>query len=439
MKKVVYGILILLASCGFMNHVKAGSLNVYASSTSPIVGSNVIITIQASDIAGQFAITSSNGSILSGGTSSVWIENETKTFTFKTNAVGTATVSVVPIDAADFSTNSKYTTTRTVQITVKSQPIVVLSSNNYLSSLGVEGVGISPEFNRDTLEYTVEMEPGTTRVNLVGSVEDGTARVEGFGEREVNEGANRFEINVIAQNGNVRTYVVVVNVKEYNPIPAEVDGKSYTVVRKRTELEPPTNYTETTVPMGDEEVPAYYSEITEYTLVGLKDEEGKIGLYIYDSVNGSYTKYQEYTFGGIILYPMELKEIPSRYKKTVIILNDEEVPAYKIKKSSSHALLYGMNVETGKMHLYLYDKEENTLQIYYTDEIKLLEEKNELYLMIGLILGGISFLLLIILIIVLCRKGKKDSKDIISIEETKARHKKKKKKEKVEVTEVPSE
>ncbi len=437
MKKVVCNILILFTSFIFINHVKAGSLNVYASSASPIVGSNVIITIQASDIAGQFAITSSNGSILSGGTSSVWIENETKTFTFKANAVGSATVSVVPIDAADFSTNSKYSTTKTAQITVRSQPIVVFSSNNYLSSLGVEGVGIAPEFNRDTLEYTVEMEPGTTHVNIVGSVEDGTARVEGLGEREVNEGANRFEIPVTAQNGNVRTYVVTVNVKEYNPISVEINNQSYTVVRKRSELQAPANYTETTVQMKEEEVPAYYNEITKYTLVGLKDETGKIDLYIYDIGNQTYTKYQEYTFGSVILYPMELEKIPSRYTKTVIVLNDEEVPAYKIKQSSNHALIYGMNVETGKIHLYSYDKEENTLQIYYQDEIEVLEKENQLYFIIGLILGGISLILLIILIIVLCKRRKKQSHS--SIEDTKARHKKKKKKHEEIVEEVPFE
>lgn len=392
-----------------------------ASNQSPIVGSNVIITVNATDLAGNFSIVSSNGAILSGGTSSVWIDNSKTTFTMKANSAGTVTVSVIPKDVADYSTQSAYTTTKSINITVRNKPVVVLSSNNNLSSLHVEGIGLNPEFNKNNLEYSVEMEPGTTKVNIVGSVEDATATVEGLGEKEVIEGSNRFEVKVTAQNGTSKTYIINVNVKEYNPIEVEIDNKKYSVVRKRSELTAPMNYTEAVIKIGEEEVPAYTSEITKYTLVGLKDEMGNIGLYIYNENN--YTLYQEYTFQKIVLYPMEMKNLPKYYQKSIIVLNDKEITAYKLKESSKYALIYGMNVETGKENLYRYNTEENTLQIYTKEESEILEKENEKYQMIGILLAGVSlflFMVVIILIIVLCKKGKNKNR-------IETKHKKKRK------------
>ncbi len=425
MKKIISSIFIILGAFFlYSESVNAGSLEVYVSNTSPYVGTDIVVTVKASGLAGNFSITSSNGAVLSGGVASDFIDDATVTYKFKSNAAGSATITVIPKDVADYSTNSAYTASKSVTVTVKNRPVVVLSSNNYLSSLGIEGVGISPEFNKEQLEYAVEMEPGTTKINIVGSLEDGTAGVEGLGEKEVIEGANRFEIRVTAQNGNSRTYVLNVNVKEYNPIEANVNGSSYSVVRKRTELITPSNYVETIVMIGEEEVPAYYSEITNYTLVGLKDKTGTIGYYIYDSEANSYKEYQEFSFQRIVLYPMKLKEIPARYHASIVVINDKEVTAYKLKESSNYALIYGMNVETGKANLYLYNSEENTLQIYYDEEIKLMEEEKNLYQLIGLCLGGVCLFLLLILIIVICRKGKRKDSAI------EARHKKKKEKKK---------
>lgn len=423
-KKIICGIFITLTAFFFACYkVEAGSLNVYASTTSPIVGSSVIITIKAPDLAGNFSVTSSNGSILSGGTSAVWIDNETMTFTFRANGVGTATVNVVPKDVADYSTGSAYTTSKSVTITVKAKPIVILSSNNNLSSLGVDGVVLTPEFNADTLEYSTEMEAGTTKINITGTVADRTASLDGLGEKDVVEGTNRFEIKVTAQNGVTKVYVINVNVKEYNPIEVAVEGKTYNVVRKRTELQTPANYTETTVKIGEEEVPACYGEITKYTLIGLKDSEGKIAHYIYDATNNTYTKYQEFAFQRINFYPIEKTLESDYYQKSVIVLDNVELPVYKIKETSKFSLIYGMNVETSEEHWYLYNSEENTLQMYSTEEIDLLKEENKLYLQIGLILGGISILLLFILIIVICKKSKSNRHG--HLEKTKARHKNK--------------
>ncbi len=439
--------ILFLCFCGTVKAASA-SITIQSSASMVVVGRtfNVTVTV-SSDVAianweYTLAYDTSRLDMISGQSyimdmvTTTDVKSRSYNYTFRAKASGNANIyiqSAVVNGLYDGGLNVGKGS-RSITLRTQAEIEASYSKNNYLSSFGVEGVGLTPEFNRDTLEYTVEMEPGTTQINLVGSVEDGTARADGFGVKDVVEGANRFEVNVTAQNGNVRTYAVTVNVKEYNPIEVEVDGKTYRVVRKRTELQAPTNYVETTVQMGEEEVPTYYNEITNYTLVGLKDEEGNIGYYVYDESNHTYTLYKEYALKSVILYPMELTEIPKRYHKSAVVLNEEEVTAYKIKESSHYALLYGMNVSTGKINLYMYNTDENTLQIYNTEEIQLLEEKNEQYLLIGLILGGTSLLLLLILIIVICKKKKHHD----PMEETKARHKKKKKK-KEQIMEVTTE
>lgn len=404
-KKISYIFCIFISFLLFKTGIHAGSLNVYASNTSVTVGSSVVITVKADSMAGKFSVQSSNGSVLSGGTSSSWIEG-TVTYTFNANNPGTATVTVSPIDVANYD-GSGFNSSRSVTINVNPKKVVVLSSDNTLSSLSIEGKELSPEFNSDTLEYSVELEPDTTKVNINASANHSGASIDGAGEREVSEGENNLEITVTAENGSSRTYKIKVTVKEYNPIKVKVDKGEYTVVRKRSQLTPPANYEETTVKIGDEEIPAYKSDITKYTLVGLKDKDGNQNLYIYK--DGKYTLYQEFSFNKIVLYPIPLdkKDIPTGYKEATIKYNGKEIKAYKTKANSKYALIYGMNVETGKTSLYMYEASENTLQIYNQEIVKDLEATNDLYMKIIIGVSVFSVILIFIIILVLIKNNKK--------------------------------
>ena len=425
MKKILKKIILFIFVFLFIQNVDAASLNV-SSYTSVTIGSSVVVKVTASELAGRFSVTSSNGNVLSGGTASTWIENSTQTFTFRANGVGTATITVVPVDVADYS-GKVYSASKSITITVKPKPVIVLSGDNGLASLGVDGKELSPTFNRDTLEYSVELEPDTTSINVSASPSHGGASISGAGVREVVDGENRLEIVVTAENGAKRTYVLNASVKEYNPIKQKVDGKEYTVVRKKSLLKAPENYTETTTMINGEEVPAFTSEVTKYTLVGLRNESGNINLYVYK--DGNYTLYNEYNFNKVILYPIEIPsdKIPSGYEKSKIIYNDNELVAYKMNELSHFAILYGMNVETGEKHIYMYDEEEDTIQIYNDEKIKVLEDELEQMKLIVSGLSGVSVFLLLLCIIISCsKKGKQknineiDNMDDIKVTEIKS-------------------
>lgn len=257
-------------------------------------------------------------------------------------------------------------------------PVVIppkqYSSNNYLASLGIDGYNLDKTFDKEVLEYSVELPNGTEKINIKASVADGTARVSGVGERAVVEGNNKIEIKVTAENGNIKTYIINAVVKELDPINVKVDNKDYTIIRKEGILEPIEGYEKSSVKINDEDVLSYYNETTKYNLVMLKDNDGNSDYYIYE--NGKYVKYKEYNFSGVRLYLINDKK-PDNYVEREFTINDEKIKAYQVDTSKNNTtyalgendvnnyyLVHAMNVNTGNKDYYLIDKLENTVIRY---------------------------------------------------------------------------
>ena len=408
MKKILLFITFFLTMFCFKTEVFAGNFTVSSNYSSVFVGNKVTITVKVNNLAGRFKIVSSNGSVLSGGNSGIWLENETRTFQFTANSLGSATISVVPVDVADLSTNTAYTTTKTIKVNVISP-----SKNNYLSSLSVEGHTISPSFDKDTLEYSLDVENGTKNVVIKASKEDSTASIKGTGEVSLDEGLNTFSIVVTAQNGSIKTYKLNITVKELTPIEVNVNGATYNVIRKK-EMLPNANmyFQETTIKINEEDVPAYYNETSNMTLIGLTNNlESK--LFIYD--NGKYTLYEEIAFNQLFIQILDMDEslLGEGYTATKINIGEESLAVYT-KEGFSYPVLYGLNIATGEKNLYKYDAKENTLQIL---EDIVIENNEELYFIIIIGLFGFIVISYILFIFLLLRKNKKTKKQLDKIEE----------------------
>ena len=89
------------------------------------------------------------------------------------------------------------------------------SDNNNLKSLSTNHGSIS--FNKNTTNYSINVESNISSINISADKEDGKASfVNGAGPRTVNlnYGDNRFEIKVRSEKGNVKTYVINVHRKD---------------------------------------------------------------------------------------------------------------------------------------------------------------------------------------------------------------------------------
>ena len=259
--------------------VLAYGYDISVTSSTLTVGNSVTLSISVSDAAGKFTISSSDSSIVSVSTGSLWVDNAVGTVTLRANKAGTAKITVTPTDVTSYSEDS-VTGAKTITITVRDAvrntpaytPPVVKSSNNYLSSLSVEGCTINEPFDKELLEYSVTVPAGTERIKIKAQLADSEATVIGAGEVIVTEGLNTINLVVTAPNGGKRTYVLKATVEELTPINVTVGADKYTVVRKAVDLpEISEYYEETTVKIGEETVAGYVNEKLKYTLVGLKD------------------------------------------------------------------------------------------------------------------------------------------------------------------------
>lgn len=435
-KILVFLLLANTLNFAFSTKVNAAnaSLSVKVNKSTVIVGSTVTATVTVSSASAlgswQFDIgydtsklqltnSSFGGAHVADVYKSSGQKSASYTFTFKALKSGSATISVKNsgVYGYDEALMSVSNGSSNIKIMTQAELEATYSKNNYLKSLSVDGAELSPAFNKDTLEYTVELEPETTNIKVNASKEDSTASLTGTGDITVSEGSNTVKIVVTAQNGNERVYTINAIVKELAPINVKVDNKDFTVVRKKGVIETPNTYKETTIKISDEDVPAFESEITGFILVGLKDADGNTGLYLYNSKKDSYSKYTEINSSKVVIYPMEFPKdtkIPEGYEKFSLKIGEEEFEVYKISKGSQYSLIYGLNIETGKKNLYLYDSKEETLQRYYDGEV---EKKNEIIKNYSVMLigsGGLILVLCIILIILCVKLVKKNNNKVIN-------------------------
>lgn len=337
-----------------------------------------------------------------------------RTLKFKAKKTGSAWVAIAMGDADNnINYNSENISYKKASktINIKEKVIKTYSSNNNLKSLSITDAELDPEFNKNKTEYSTTLKAGTTKININAEKEDKDAKIDGDGETEVNEGTNKIVIKVTAENGSVKEYTINVTVKEYDPIEVKIDTENYTVVRKKDELpKPSSTYEETTIKIKDNEIPAFKSDITKYTLIGLKDEKGNIKLYIYDDVSQKYTLYNEISFNKLTIYPTnEEFEVSSNFKKENKNIGDIPVLLYTDTKNKDFSLFMGINIETGEKNIYEYDSKENTIQRYKKDNI-MTKDDNNIYLYASFGLGALLVITYVVIIISLVKKKPKKIK-----------------------------
>lgn len=403
-------------------YAATGSIRVSSNKTTTTVGStvNVSVTVSSSDPLGSLEYTLSyDSSILeqTGGSSTSVVDfgdgskkSVTYNYTFKTKKLGSTTITVKNNLVLDWSTESTVSTSISpVTITVKEPEVIVLSDNSYLKSLSIDGVELSPAFSKDVFEYNVELNDNIKEITINALSEDSKASVANAGVKPVSYGMNTFEILVTAEKGNNRTYKINVNVKDQNPINVNIDDTDYTMIKYSGVIEAPKNYTETTIKIEDQDVVAYKSDITKLTLVGLKNADGEIELYVYD--DSKYTKYSEVESKKITMYFMDNTkvDIPNGYVKKDIKIKDVEVSAYAKEgvKTPIVYVVYGMNVEDGEVGYYTYDSKTGIFSRYIEEEI--VKEEN-IFLYTTIALGCVSGLLLLIIVIILVKNKKPKDK-----------------------------
>lgn len=438
MKKELFNLgYVLLLFMLDLNVCYAASINMSANSLSVTKGNSV--TVRAVINEGS-PIVSIEGNLKCSGAgvnksislnfddSSNSVKSKSYSLSFTPSSSGKVTCYTSSVRLTNMSSGSWVNINdKQIVITVNEPPKVVpkvYSSNNYLSGLSVNSLKLDKDFDKEVTEYTVTVPAETTEIVVNAQLADSTAKVEGVGTLKVSEGINTFSIVVTAENGSKRTYKLIANVLELEPIKVTVDKKEYTVIRKKKDLPKISQYNvEKVIGIGEDKVDGYHNDILDYDLVGLKDSDGNISYYIYK--DGKYTLYKELTFNGMTLQ-LVLKDAPLGYKKTTFLYDGNKVDSYQEVKvdilkntyavsdnditGNQYYLFYAKNVETGKENLYQYDALEKTVQRYNTQVLDMYKGARDTYYMY--LLGAILLLGVVIVIfsIILILNGKKNKR-----------------------------
>ena len=389
MKKLKYLLFSLVMFIVLGSTVNAASISVNANKSSVTVGDNITVTatVNGDDADAWSYCLTYNGPVSPQGSTCVTAGSITNgrsaTFTFKTTASGTATFGVGSYEVLKFDATDAPVTKGSASVTVNQKQTGVVnnttatkqveaprananaSTDATLSRLYIDNYEIEPAFSKDVLEYKLDVANDVESVWIHFATSEDAATVSGAGVRELTEGVNKIDLIVTAPKGNQQTYTIMITRAELDPIIVKLDDKEYKVVRKAEELGELLNgFTPGTITLEEKEVPVFVNEATKVTLVGLKDAEGNVKLYLYE--DGKYSEYKVISGVLVSLIPYEAKDKIEGFDKSRYIEIDKvRVEAYYKNDDDKLLLVYGMNVKTGEKNWYIYDTEEGTLLKYY--------------------------------------------------------------------------
>jgi len=433
MKKLKYLVLTIMMMFVGILTVSAASFTVKTSANTVTIGNTVSITVNASGAAGWeyclnynqdvFKLTQA-GSDTGGAcvkTGSTLTGYASVVYKFQALKSGTGTFSVSG-QAYDDDGNALSSTGGSVNVTAKTKEEIQasLSSNANLRVLEVVGYNLTPEFNKEVTEYSLEVAGDIESVQINAYLEDKTATVTPIDVVNLTEGTNKFPITVTAQNGKKKTYTITITRAEENPIEVEVEGKKYYIVTKKDAKEVPAGFTPSTINLGDKEIPAYTSESSNITIVLLKDEETNINFFIYQ--DGKYLPFNQVSSTQLTIVPTEPKGFLTGYEsKRNITINNNSINVYYKDEGDDLVFIYGKNIITGEEAWYYYDITEGTM-LKYNPTIqnealvgsRALEPANEKvdYKVLALIFASISAVAIaLIIILVLSISSLKNKND----------------------------
>ena len=108
-----------------------------------------------------------------------------------------------------------------------------VSKDNSLKGLSIEGYKI--DFNKDKLEYSIEVDNLVDSVKVTAEVNHGGATYEVVGNNDLKVGTNTVKVNVTSESGDVKTYTI--NVTRKSDAPTTTIKDLGTILEKTTAKE----------------------------------------------------------------------------------------------------------------------------------------------------------------------------------------------------------
>lgn len=274
----IFAIILTILVIGIHTNIYAAGIGMSINKSSAYVGDTFSVTI--SGINGKVSISgNSNVSLSTSGTK--WVEGS-MTITGTAKSVGTGTITITPIDASTTGADpvevtkavSKSITIKEKEAELQPQPTQTPSTTTknttsnaktttktetkraeaekqqeddfYISDITLKGIKengeqeeieLSPEFNKDTYEYTCNITSDIQKIDLQKDAGDYTDSVIVTGLDELAEGENIIKLLLSAEDHESKTYIIKVIKEESKVAIADVSEQEENINSNREKAE----------------------------------------------------------------------------------------------------------------------------------------------------------------------------------------------------------
>lgn len=224
-KILILGIisLLLISVLNFVN-AATGSFSVSAATSTLVKGKTTTVTVTAKNCAGQFTISSSDTSVATISSSSIWLDSSSSKITITAKGAGTATITIKATDVADTDANV-VSGSKTVTIKVTDSSNSNSNTNNTTSdtsktkstNANLSTLGVTPKeydfsgFSKDKTSYSVTVPNDVDSLKVAYKTADSKAKVKVTGNTNLEVGTNEIKVVVTAEDGKTtKTYTIKV-------------------------------------------------------------------------------------------------------------------------------------------------------------------------------------------------------------------------------------
>lgn len=241
------------------------------------------------------------------------------------------------------------------------------SDNNYIESLLVHEGILYKEFNKETLNYEVDVRNDLKKITIDVILEDKNATYEIIGNENLKQGQNLVTVRVKAENNDIRDYNIIVNLQEESKFSNKLTNLSITDGKITPDFDKNINsyaatvnnsVTETTIEVIKESVDAKVTGIGKVKLnegrnvfqIQVTSKDGIKNTYtliIYRTGNNDAT-LKSLSIKDYNLTPI-FNKLEENYNLTVgSEIENLEIEAIPTDSNSTVTITGNKNIQTGK-------------------------------------------------------------------------------------------
>jgi uncharacterized membrane protein (DUF485 family) len=389
-----------------VNIVNAATTGLTATKTNVTTGSSVTVTASVNAGAWNLSLSGAGQTKgLVGQTNTTDNISASTSITFTANTVGTYTITLKG-DVTDYHTDiispinksininvtKPNTTPTTTPITPKTPVVTKKSSDAKLKALSVAQGKISPDFNYNLKEYTLEVPNEITEISVAATVNNSRATYNISGNKELKEGENLVYINVKAEDGTTNKYTIKVTREKAELTLTSLNIKYKNEDKKNIEIKPNPEFLGNIYEYTLEDL-EYYINKLEIEVVSNRPEaivsivgneelkEGKNNIVITLKIPAQQDKEEEIKTYTIIVNKLPEPIPPTLYEKSIEWISSNKMMVIIISLAVCVVLLITLsiyiiidNCKYKKLVKELKDKKKNLKE---DNNINKVEEKKE--------------------------------------------------------------